>query len=121
MNHPLSTRHIRHDWPIYAGQLVRQIYHVYNTSRIDEERVRDFLLQVSDRLAAGEEAYGDASFKRALSDLLGEKAQEALDLIGWGSIIYHKLPPALQREALRIDAEAFLLWARMREFAKLMK
>lgn len=40
------------------------------------------------RLAQGAQAYGDASFGRPLSELLGELEQEQLDTVGWCWVIW---------------------------------
>ena len=49
------------------------------------------------RLDRGREAYGDASFMRAPEELLGELAAEAMDLAGWGFILWHRIQQVLGR------------------------
>lgn len=57
-----------------------------------------FIRAVRARLEAGREAYGDKSFRRAPVELLGELQQEALDLAGWGFVLWSRI------EAMRIAA-----------------
>jgi hypothetical protein len=58
-----------------------------------------FAAELRARLEAGRVAYGDKSFRRSPEELLGELQQEALDLAGWGFILFARLEAA--REALR--------------------
>ena len=57
-----------------------------------------FAANVRSRLAAGRLMYGDASFARDPAELVGELQQEALDLAGWGYILFCRLEA--MREAL---------------------
>jgi len=50
-----------------------------------------FAARVRERLEAGRDAYGDRSFERPSSELLGELQQEALDLAGWGFVLWARL------------------------------
>ena len=59
-----------------------------------------FASEVRARLEAGRAAYGDKSFHREPDALLAELQQEALDLAGWGFILFQRLERA--REALRL-------------------
>lgn len=52
---------------------------------------RSFAECLRARLAQGAEAYGDASFSRPLSELLGEIEQEQLDTVGWCWVIWTAL------------------------------
>lgn len=58
-----------------------------------------FAEQVRRRLEAGRAAYGDRSFSRSPDALFGELQQEALDLAGWGFVLFERIAAA--REALR--------------------
>ncbi len=58
-----------------------------------------FASRVRERLEAGREAYGDRSFHAEPDVLLGELQQEALDLAGWGFVLFERIERA--REALR--------------------
>jgi hypothetical protein len=49
------------------------------------------------RLEAGRSAYADRSFWSDPSELLGELQQEALDLAGWGFVLFARLE-RMQRE-----------------------
>jgi len=62
------------------------------------DRWPDFAARVRERLEAGRTAYGDQSFAREPAELLGELQQEALDLAGWGFVLFQRL------EAARIAA-----------------
>lgn len=44
-----------------------------------------------ERLDTGRKEYGDRSFLRPASDVLGEIEQELLDIVGWGFIEWVKL------------------------------
>src|SRR5689334_8529527 len=50
-----------------------------------------FAQRVRARLEAGRAAYGDASFRAAPDTLLGELSQEALDLAGWGFVLWKRI------------------------------
>jgi hypothetical protein len=50
-----------------------------------------FVGAVKARLDAGRDAYGDASFSRDPAELVGELQQEALDLAGWGYVLWCRL------------------------------
>ena len=50
-----------------------------------------FAREVRARLDAGRVAYGDASFSRDPAELVGELQQEALDLAGWGFVLWCRL------------------------------
>ncbi len=50
-----------------------------------------FIRAVRSRLEAGRAAYGDASFARPPAELLGELQQEALDLAGWGFVLWCRI------------------------------
>lgn len=49
-----------------------------------------------DRLDQGVRTYGDVSFKRGWSDLLEELAEEAIDLAGWGFILWCRIQRSLR-------------------------
>jgi hypothetical protein len=55
-------------------------------------------MAVRARLEAGRAAYGDLSFSAAPDALLGELQQEALDLAGWGYVLFERIERI--REAL---------------------
>ena len=58
-----------------------------------------FAQLVPDRLDKGRTEYHDRSFARAAAELLEEIQQEALDLAGWGFVLWHRLEtmrPALE-------------------------
>lgn len=70
-----------------------------------------FVDKLALRLDQGRREYGDASFTREPKELIGELQQEALDLAGWGYILFCRLDA--MREALNVCAET--LPARARE------
>jgi hypothetical protein len=59
---------------------------------------RLFASCVAKRLDAGRLTYGDRSFSKAPGALLGELQDEALDLAGWGFVLWCRLRN--MREAL---------------------
>ena len=59
-----------------------------------------FAESVQRRLEAGRAAYGDTSFARPPAELVGELQQEALDLAGWGFVLWCRL------EAMRATVDA---------------
>ena len=50
-----------------------------------------FAESVRVRLEAGRAAYGDRSFSRPPAELVAELQQEALDLAGWGFVLWCRL------------------------------
>jgi hypothetical protein len=50
-----------------------------------------FAAEARKRLDAGRVAYGDASFSKAPAELVAELQQEALDLAGWGFVLWSRL------------------------------
>jgi hypothetical protein len=50
-----------------------------------------FASAVLERLEAGRVAYADRSFSRSPAELVDELAQEALDLAGWGFVLWSRL------------------------------
>jgi len=58
-----------------------------------------FWLRLRERLEAGAQSYGDASFRRKPAELASEIEQELLDVCGW----------------------AFILWCRLRRLAPLVR
>jgi hypothetical protein len=65
----------------------------------------EFIAAVRARLEAGAEAYGDQSFERPTAELVRELQQEALDLAGWGFILFERLR-RLEAVAKRADEDA---------------
>ena len=59
------------------------------------DRWGDFAKCVQARLEKGRHVYQDRSFSADPAELLEEIQQEALDLAGWGFVLWHRL------EALR--------------------
>ena len=50
-----------------------------------------FVREVRQRLEAGRASYGDRSFARPHAELVAELQQEALDLAGWGFVLWCRL------------------------------
>jgi len=63
------------------------------TPTAPEWRVRwlEFLNQLQSRMDAGHAQYGDGSFTRPPAELLYELEQEALDIAGWGYVLWCRL------------------------------
>jgi hypothetical protein len=59
-----------------------------------------FVSAVRGRLEKGRTTYGDRSFSADPDDLLAELQQEALDLAGWGFVLYRRI------ERMRCDIRA---------------
>ena len=57
-------------------------------------RFGEFHRVVRERLEAGRREYGDASFSKAPAELLEELSQEALDLAGWGYVLWCRIEAA---------------------------
>ena len=53
-----------------------------------------FSREVRSRLDAGRREYGDRSFAAHPDALLVELGQEALDLAGWGYVLWHRIQAA---------------------------
>lgn len=51
----------------------------------------DFTRLVARRLRAGADSYGDGSFSRTGDSLLDEIEQEALDIVGWGFVLWCRI------------------------------
>src|SRR5262245_19946883 len=62
-----------------------------------------FAERVRERSEAGRQAYGDRSFSKDPDELLAELQQEALDLAGWGYVLFARIERA--REALRAASD----------------
>lgn len=50
-----------------------------------------FAARVRGRLEAGRAAYADESFSKEPDELLGELQQEAMDLAGWGFVLFTRI------------------------------
>jgi hypothetical protein len=59
-----------------------------------------FAAEVRARLEQGRAAYGDRSFSADPDELLRELQQEALDLAGWGFVLYRRIE-GMRRELER--------------------
>jgi hypothetical protein len=62
--------------------------HSQRTARLS---VASWPQRVEQRLAAGQELYGDSALSRPLDELLEEIAEEALDTAGWSCLASHVL------------------------------
>jgi hypothetical protein len=51
----------------------------------------EFFAALRARLKLGQVTYGDKSFEREPSELLGELELEALDLAGWGYVLWRRV------------------------------
>ncbi len=56
-----------------------------------------FLRDLGEKLKRGQDVYGSSSFLRSENELLSELQQEALDLAGWGYVLYAKIEAMKQR------------------------
>lgn len=56
----------------------------------DDDRVT-FFRALDSRLTAGAAAYGQRSFERPPAELVDELEQEALDIAGWGYVLWVRL------------------------------
>ena len=58
-----------------------------------------FVESLRARLEVGRQEYGDRSLMRAPEELLGELAEEAMDLAGWGFMLWTRIQNVLGRVA----------------------
>jgi len=56
-----------------------------------EEKFVPFVNALNEKMKKGFEEYGDGSFKRPPIELLDEIEQEAMDIVGWGYILWCRL------------------------------
>jgi hypothetical protein len=56
-----------------------------------EEHFIPFVNRLDAKMKKGFEEYGDGSFSRPPMELIGELQQEAIDLAGWGMILWCRL------------------------------
>ncbi len=63
-----------------------------------------FTRQVRKRLERGRAEYHDGGFNRPPEELLGELQQEALDLAGWGFVLWSRLE-AMRASLSSVDSE----------------
>lgn len=68
------------------------------------DRFPEFAEHVLARLRTGEHEYHDRSFSCAPPELIGELEQEALDLAGWGFVLWCRLR-RLRQAAERLGSE----------------
>jgi hypothetical protein len=66
---------------------------------MSEANRSEFIAALNQRLDQGAAAYGERSFSREPEELLEELAQEALDLAGWGYVLWQRLQRAKQAAA----------------------
>ena len=66
MDHPISDRKISEDFP-------------------------QFVAELEARLRKGAEQYGDSSFNLEVLKIVAELKQEAMDITGWGFILWDRL------------------------------
>lgn len=64
--------------------------------------IDQFLSEVRARLRVGEREYGNKSFERPSVSLIMELQQEALDLAGWGYVLWQKLE-TMRAKAAEVD------------------
>jgi len=67
------------------------------TQSDDDAEVARFLSMVRARLEQGRREYGDRSFSRAPTELIGEIEEELLDVVGWSAVLFAKVQ-RLRRE-----------------------
>jgi len=56
-----------------------------------EKELAQFWLRLRKRLEAGAREYGEISFRREPSELIGEIEEELLDVCGWAFILWCRL------------------------------
>jgi hypothetical protein len=74
MDHPISDEKIAFDFSEYTRILIK-------------------------RLKDGADAYGDGSFTRPADEVAGEMAQEAIDISGWGFVLWCRISDLQKRLA----------------------
>lgn len=56
-----------------------------------------FVAALQERLERGYHAYGDDSFDCLTTDLMEQLAEEALDLAGWGLVLWARIQSLIER------------------------
>lgn len=69
--------------------------------------------QILNRMAEGQREYGDESYHRTHSEIYSEVQEEAIDIIGWLSLIYPRVGKHTAAEIESICREAARLWRRL--------
>lgn len=90
---PFSTGAWERLQPGYRARVIAFVGHVVSLAK-GNEQFPAFVAAVSQRLDAGRQAYGDQSFSAEPAQLLSELEQEALDLAGWGFVLWVRLQAA---------------------------
>lgn len=63
----------------------------------------EFASRVEGRLAVGAEEYGNSAERRPPTELADELAEEALDIAGWGFLLYRRIQ-RLRRRVAELEA-----------------
>lgn len=89
--------------PIVATQEEAGVFFAKALARMGHEcTAREvFFTQLLGRLSKGEHKHGDRSFERSPVEILGEMRDEALDLAGWGYILWKRIQFSIDQ--LRAD------------------
>lgn len=58
---------------------------------VNQEELGRFRAELEAKLEHGAREYGPGSYERSAAELLGELKSEALDLAGWGFILWAKI------------------------------
>lgn len=77
--------------PIYPWRMVHPWGKRREIKLRYKEVFQDFIDELERKLIRGHNEYGDASFDSAPQATLKELREEAIDLAGWGLILYAKL------------------------------
>jgi hypothetical protein len=83
------------DEPLYQSPLLEEVKPAQGRW---VEEFPHFSQALADKLRQGYEEYGDGSFARSPEHILDELSQEALDLAGWGFILWVRLRDLQRRE-----------------------
>ena len=80
-----------------------------NGHPISDERIAldfpEYVRLLAKRLRQGADSYGDGSFHRPSHELCGELAQEALDISGWGFVLWCRISE-MERKLKEIEAQS---------------
>lgn len=97
--------------PMHATREEAGVYFAKSLTRMsDESTARElFFTQFLGRLGKGEHGYGDESFGRRPSQLLGELRKASLDMAGWGFVLWKRVQATIDTLRL-LQGDTKALW-----------
>ena len=80
---------------------------------VDCKQAKQYLDDLMAKLNRSKPIYGDTSFTRQPSEIIGELMAEQIDTAGWAFVGWVNADQELRQELLEIAVEGFLLWTRL--------